>query len=91
MRLVINELEALKEVSNNKASQIICYKLQVTSYLSKLNLSCFYVSFMQLLQAKANMDELSCQISAMEVKMKNVSIAEPITLYGWFRQSISAV
>lgn len=46
---------------------------------------------MQLLQAKANMDELSCQISAMEVKMKNVSIAEPITLYGWFRQSISAV
>uniref|UniRef100_A0A453KWV2 Uncharacterized protein n=1 Tax=Aegilops tauschii subsp. strangulata TaxID=200361 RepID=A0A453KWV2_AEGTS len=42
MSLVINELEALKEVSNNK-----------------------------LLQAKANMDELSCQISAMEVKMKN--------------------
>ncbi|VAI17984.1 unnamed protein product [Triticum turgidum subsp. durum] len=42
MSLVINELEALKEVSNNK-----------------------------LLQAKANMDELSCQISAMEVKMKH--------------------
>jgi len=42
MSLVINELDVLKEVSNNK-----------------------------LIQAKANMDELSCQISTMEVKMKH--------------------
>ncbi|KAM0895646.1 hypothetical protein ACQ4PT_023704 [Festuca glaucescens] len=42
MSLAINELEVLKEVSNNK-----------------------------LIQAKANMDELTCQISTMEIKMKH--------------------
>jgi hypothetical protein len=43
MSLAINELEVLKEVSNNKASQLllIFYKLQVIS----VNLSCFICVF----------------------------------------------
>jgi centromeric protein E len=38
MSLAISELEVLKEDSNNKASQLLCNLLQVTSHFNKLKL-----------------------------------------------------